>query len=67
MTKREAGRLGGLATVKKYGEAYMRELAVRGAAAFHRKYRLVPYGIGDFAITDRVTGQVVGYQSGGGR
>lgn len=56
MTKTEAGKKGGCATVKKYGKGYMKQLACRGAAAFHKKYKLSRLGTSDFAIVDRETG-----------
>jgi hypothetical protein len=59
MTKQEAGRLGGLKTAQIYGNDYMRGLAKQGAIAFHTKYRLVPIRLNDFAITNRVTGEIV--------
>lgn len=56
MTRTESGSLGGRATVKKYGKAYMQHLARRGAMAFHNKYKLEPLGTSDFAIVYRDTG-----------
>lgn len=38
MTKAEAGRLGGLAVVKKYGHAYMSEIGKRGFEATTELY-----------------------------
>jgi hypothetical protein len=60
MTKSEAGRKGGKSTVNKYGRRYMTELAKKGAAAFHAKYKLQPLGTSDFAIVDRATGVPIG-------
>jgi hypothetical protein len=56
MTKAQAGQRGGKATAKKYGKGYMKQLAKRGAAAFHKKYRLSKLGGSDFAIVNRETG-----------
>jgi len=56
MTKSEAGRKGGKSTVKKYGREYMKNLAKRGAEAFHKKYKLSKLGTSDFAIINRETG-----------
>ena len=56
MSKQDAGSKGGNATVKKYGKKYMKELAKKGAAAFHKKYKLSKLGHSDFAIVDRETG-----------
>jgi hypothetical protein len=60
MTKAESGAIGGRNTAAKYGQGYMANLARRGAAAFHAKYKLVPNGQNDFAIVDRATGQPTG-------
>lgn len=56
MSKADAGRKGGKSTYKKYGRGYMKELARKGAAAFHKKYKLSKLGTSDFAIVDRATG-----------
>lgn len=60
MTKAQAGSIGGNATVKKHGKAYMKQIAKRGAAAFHRKYKLSKLGTSDFAIVNRETGEPTG-------
>jgi hypothetical protein len=67
MTKADAGKLGGLSTVKKYGQPYMAELAKKGAQAFHKKYMLVPYGQDDFSIVNHETGQPTGKTINGRR
>lgn len=59
MTKQEAGRRGGLTTVKKHGIEYMREIGRRGAQAFHAKYQLVPLSNNDFAIVERETNRPI--------
>lgn len=64
MTKAEAGRLGGLATSRKYGPDYMAALGRRGAAAWHRKYNLIPYGVSGFAVQRRDTGELTKLLSG---
>lgn len=64
MNKRDAGRLGGKATLAKHGKKHFSRIGKRGAQTFHKLYRLDPYGIGDFAIVDRQTNQIVGYLSG---
>lgn len=56
MNKSQAGSKGGNATVKKYGLSYMKQLAAKGAQAFHAKYKLQKLGTSDFAIVDRATG-----------
>lgn len=56
-TKLEAGRLGGLATKKKYGVRYFRRLGKWGAHVMHATYRLEPFGQSDFVLVDRRTNQ----------
>ena len=56
MNKKEAGQKGGTVTAQKYGQEYMAQLAKRGAAAMHKKYKLVKLGTSDFAIVNRETG-----------
>lgn len=38
MTKAQAGQLGGLATSRKYGHAYMIALARKGGERYNQKY-----------------------------
>jgi hypothetical protein len=38
----------------------MQEIGRRGAAAFHKKYRLTKLSTSDFAIVDRITGEARG-------
>lgn len=64
MTKQDAGRLGGLKTVEKYGNKYMSLLGRRGALAFHNKYKLVPIELNNFAIVNRKTGTMVNTLAG---
>lgn len=54
MTKRDAGALGGKATVERHGREYMRDLAYK----WHAKYRLVPIAQNDFLIVERMTGRI---------
>lgn len=56
--KQKAGRLGGLATVAKHGRPYMAAIGRRGAAALWRRYSLLPYQVGQYALVDRETGKV---------
>lgn len=60
MTKAQCGSLGGKATARKYGNQYMRNLAIKAAHAMHKKYKLVKIGISDFAFVNRTTGQPTG-------
>jgi hypothetical protein len=59
MSKAECGRLGGIKTSRKYGNTYMREIGLRGARAFHKKYMLVPVRTNDFLIVNRISGVAV--------
>lgn len=54
-----AGRLGGLATAQRRGRAWMQEIGRRGAEVFHKRYRLEPFDLSDFAIYDRETGDYI--------
>jgi len=54
-TKAEAGRLGGLATLKKYGRRHFKKLGKWGAHVMHATYRLDPIGQSDFVLVDRRT------------
>lgn len=56
--RRQAGRLGGLATVAKYGRDHMRTIGKRGAAELYRRYTLAPAGVSGWALVDRITGKV---------
>lgn len=59
LNKQQAGRLGGQTTLKKHGREHFANIGRKGAQAMHKKYRLVPIGIGDMAFVDRDTGQVL--------
>ena len=60
MTKAQAGAIGGTKTATKYGNVYMTALARKGAAAWHKKYKLAKLGTSDFAIVYRETGKPTG-------
>lgn len=64
MNKAEAGRLGGLATARKYGPAYMAAIGRRGAARFFARYELQPVELTRFAIVRKSDGKVVNYLDG---
>lgn len=66
LTKRSAGRRGGLATLARHGRQHMQAIGRRGAQVFWRRYHLVPCDLADFAIVERETGKVINllYQSG---
>ena len=63
--KKQASRLGGLATVARHGREYMREIGRRGAAVTWSRYRLAPVGTSDLALVNRQTGEVKALISGG--
>lgn len=56
--KRRAGRLGGLATITRYGREHMAEIGRRGAAVLWRRYRLLPYELSRYALVDRESGEI---------
>jgi len=58
MTKKEAGRLGGLATVEKHGHEHMSKIGKKGAKVLYERYALRPYQLSKFALVSRETGQV---------
>lgn len=64
MNKRQAGRLGGLETVRKYGIEHMRRIGKKGARATWSKYKLAPVGTSDFAMVERATGKIVALTTG---
>lgn len=67
MKRKEYGKRGGLATVQKHGKEHMRTIGKRGAATFHKRYKLQPVGLNDFAIVKRSdTRVVIGFLSGRG-
>lgn len=55
----EAGKKGGLETVRKYGVEHMREIGKRGASVTWSRYSLAPVGIAQYAMVDRETQRVV--------
>ena len=63
-TKKTAGALGGQSTLSRYGHLHFANIGRRGAAEFHRRYRLEPVDMTDFAIVRRDTGEVKSFLSG---
>lgn len=61
---RSSGRLGGLATLARHGHEHFSQIGRRGADVFHRRYKLEPFGLNDFAIVRRDTGETVSFLSG---
>jgi hypothetical protein len=59
-----AGRAGGLTTVRRYGNLYMRAIGRRGARVFHARYKFVAVFENDFAIVDRETNLTKAFLSG---
>lgn len=55
----EARRKGGRALVQRYGVEYMRAMGQRGAEATHSRYNIVPVGLAQYSMVDKVTGRVV--------
>ncbi len=64
MKRKEWGKRGGKATVKKHGKEHMRAIGKRGAQKFWKLYSLRPVGTSDFAIVRRDNGQVIALTSG---
>lgn len=58
MSKAEAGRLGGLATVAKHGAQHMQAIGKRGAAALWQRYGLRPFQLTGWALVDKQTGEI---------
>ena len=63
-TKRQAGQLGGRATVARHGREHMQAIGKRGAAELWRRYELRPAGLSDFALIRKSDGALVAYLSG---
>jgi hypothetical protein len=63
-TKQTAGALGGRSTLARHGHQHFSAIGKRGAAELHRRYRMDPVGISDFALVDRKTGEVKALISG---
>ena len=63
-SKAELGRLGGLATLKKYGRRHFQRLGKWGAHRMHATYKLVPVDLNDFLLVNRETGEAKARLSG---
>ncbi len=63
-SKADAGRLGGLATLKNHGVQHFRRLGKWGAHRMHATYRIDPWKQGDYALVHRETNQPVALLSG---
>jgi hypothetical protein len=62
--KAAAGRAGGLRTLEKYGVEHFKKIGAIGAKVFHRRYRLTPVGLDNFAIVNRETNEVKAFLNG---
>jgi general stress protein YciG len=62
--RKEAGRKGGLATVRKHGRGHMAAIGRRGGEVTHERYSLAPVNLSHFAMVDRRTGKIKAYLSG---
>jgi len=60
----DAGRRGGMRTLEKYGADHFRRIGAIGAKVFHRRYRLTPVGLDNFAIVNRETNEVKAFLNG---
>lgn len=56
--KQRAGKLGGQATRDKYGPDHFSNIGKMGAKVTHEKYKIIPWGLSQYAMVDRVTGTV---------
>lgn len=56
-SKADAGRLGGLETLRRYGRRHFRRLGAWGAYVMHARYRIDPMGQSDYVLVDRRTGK----------
>lgn len=59
MTKAEAGRLGGKATVKKYGKDHMADIGQKGAEATWTRYKMLPVNTSQYAMVEIETNRIV--------
>ena len=59
MTKAQAGRKGGLATVKKHGKNHMAAIGRRGAETTQEQYMTVPVGTSQYALVNRQMKKIV--------
>ena len=59
MTRAEAGRLGGRATVKKHGKEHMATIGKLGAKVTWTKYKMLPVSTSQYAMVEIATNQIV--------
>lgn len=53
MNKSQAGRLGGLSTLRKHGKKHMQNIGKQGAAVTWSRYTLKPVGQSQYAMVNR--------------
>jgi len=55
MTKQQAGRIGGRATMAKHGREHFQKIGKQGAAVTWERYYLAPVNESQYAMVDRQT------------
>jgi hypothetical protein len=50
MTKSQAGQLGGLSTLKRYGKKHMRQIGTQGARVTWERHSMKPIGQSQYAM-----------------
>lgn len=53
LSKAEAGRLGGLSTLRRHGQQHFAEIGRAGAAATWKKYVRMPLGTSDYSMVPK--------------
>lgn len=61
MSKTQAGRQGGRATLAKHGRAHFVAIGKLGGRSFWQRYFLIPSGAAGWAIVNRRTGEIRAY------
>ena len=59
MTRKQAGQIGGRATVAKHGRTHMQEIGRRGAVVTWTRYQLKPINQGNYAMVHRETNKII--------
>ena len=58
-TKRQAGQLGGRATVARHGREHMQAIGRRGAAVTWTRYQIAPAGLSGYALVRKSDQKVI--------
>lgn len=58
LTKSQAGHLGGISTLAKYGRRHFQDIGIKGTQVTWQRYNLLPIDIGGYAMVNRVTGKI---------